>query len=106
MSKGQIELPEGVLIGDPDLCIALPILLRPQNLARWLQVSERTIRRKRSAHQLPEPVTVAGQPRWLAQDILEYLDRQRPSGSRALGMSGLGLPRLGNTGLDSQGQAV
>jgi len=49
-------------------------LLRVRDLAELLQVDERTIRRWRDEHRLPEPVVIAGVTRWRAEDVDAWVD--------------------------------
>ena len=95
-----------LILEDHEVLTALPLLATTNQVADWLQLSQRTIRRKRSAKRIPQPIYLCDQPRWVVQDLLDAIEAQRPSGSRALLVSGLGLPRRGNPRLDSHGQVV
>lgn len=54
-------------------------LLTRKDLAGLLQVSRRTLDRRRSAGEIPEPVPGPGQPRWDAGEVAAWIKAGRPA---------------------------
>jgi predicted DNA-binding transcriptional regulator AlpA len=52
------------------------VLLTPANLAAMLQINERSLRRMRSAGQIPEPIWVGKLPRWKRDIVLRWLEER------------------------------
>ena len=52
-------------------------ILDQHDLAKLLQVSDRTLRRVRSAGGVPEPFMLGSKPRWRRVDIDRWLERRQ-----------------------------
>lgn len=50
------------------------ILVAAADAARLLSIGESTLWRKVAAHELPQPVKIAGMTRWRVADLMRYVD--------------------------------
>lgn len=55
----------------------LPLVLRQRDLAKLLDVSERSVERYRRAKQLPDPLIDGARPRWGRDQVLRWLNGGR-----------------------------
>lgn len=60
---------------------ATPILISAEELARLMQVSERTLWRLLSAGKVPQPVRIGRSTRWRYAEVREWIERGCPSPS-------------------------
>ena len=49
------------------------VFLTPDDLAKMLKISERTLWRLLSAHKIPEPVRIGGSTRWRLAEVQEWI---------------------------------
>jgi predicted DNA-binding transcriptional regulator AlpA len=54
----------------------LPPMADARDVAGWLHVDERTVRRLSEAGELPKPITVGGSVRWPRGSLLGWLNRK------------------------------
>ena len=59
---------------------AAPKLITAEELAKLMQVSERTLWRLLSGHKLPEPVRIGRNTRWRLEEVTEWIERGCPIG--------------------------
>ncbi len=59
-----------------------PMLLNAEELARLMQISERTLWRLLSAGKVPQPVRIGRNTRWRAAEVREWIERGCPGGDR------------------------
>ncbi len=55
-----------------------PLLVPAEEVARLLNISTRTLWRKLSAKKIPEPVRIAGLPRWRLDLLKQWIDQGCP----------------------------
>ena len=67
--------PKSVPAGEPQN----PLLLTASQLAKTLNLSERTLWRLRSAGKLPKPVRIAGSVRWRFDEITIWIESGCPT---------------------------
>ena len=59
-----------------------PLIMFIEDWAAFLRCSDRTVERMRRAKQLPEPLPVAGRPRWARASAIEYREGGARRGRR------------------------
>ena len=64
--NGLADLPHHVAHDD--------VLLDPNDLAALLKIDARSVRRLRSAGEIPEPIMIGNAPRWRRDAVLRWLD--------------------------------
>ena len=57
-----------------------PVLINAEELARMMDVSERTLWRLLSAGKVPTPVRIGRNTRWRFAEIREWIERGCPAG--------------------------
>jgi predicted DNA-binding transcriptional regulator AlpA len=70
-----------------------PALITAAEFAQMLKLSVRTLWRRRSAGQVPQPVRIGGAVRWRLDDVRQWIaggclvsgDRQRQNGAHGYG---------------------
>ncbi len=60
----------------------LSLLIDAATLARWLDVSIRTVRRRITENKLPKAIRVGGCMRWLRKEVEEWIAAKCPDLSR------------------------
>jgi predicted DNA-binding transcriptional regulator AlpA len=61
---------------------ATPLLIRAEDVARMMGVSERTLWRLLSAGKVPQPVHIGRSTRWRLAEIREWIDGGCPLATR------------------------
>jgi predicted DNA-binding transcriptional regulator AlpA len=59
---------------------ASPKLINAEELARMIDVSERTLWRLLSGRKLPQPVRIGRNTRWRLAEVTEWIERGCPDG--------------------------
>lgn len=59
---------------------AAPKLINAEELARLMQVSQRTLWRLLSGRRLPEPVRIGRSTRWRLEEVAEWIQKGCPTG--------------------------
>jgi predicted DNA-binding transcriptional regulator AlpA len=67
-ANGLADLPHHIAHGD--------VLLDPDDLAAYLKLDARSVRRLRNAGEIPEPVMIGSAPRWRRTTIDQWLAEQ------------------------------
>ena len=58
----------------------VPILINAEELARMMDVSERTLWRLLSGGKVPQPVRIGRNTRWRLAEVAEWIERGCPVG--------------------------
>ena len=58
-----------------------PKLINAEELARMMNISERTLWRLLSGGRLPQPVRIGRSTRWRLAEVVEWIERGCPRGS-------------------------
>jgi excisionase family DNA binding protein len=59
---------------------SVPVLINAEELARIMDVSERTLWRLLSGGKLPRPVRIGRNTRWRLAEVMEWIERGCPVG--------------------------
>ena len=58
----------------------VPVLINAEELARMMDVSERTLWRLLSGGKVPQPVRIGRNTRWRLAEVMEWIERGCPVG--------------------------
>ncbi len=58
----------------------VPVLINAEELARMMDVSERTLWRLLSGGKVPQPVRIGRNTRWRLAEVVEWIERGCPVG--------------------------
>lgn len=61
---------------------AVPKLINAEEMARLMQISERTLWRLLSGGKLPQPVRIGRNTRWRLEEVAEWIQKGCPTGAR------------------------